>query len=60
MSTTKMARKILQVGLLGVGLTAGLQAQADSQTTWFGEVADGEWLAGIKLGSSRPGHSRIR
>lgn len=23
---------------------------ADEQTTWFGEVADGQWLAGIKLG----------
>jgi hypothetical protein len=27
---------------------------ADSQTTWFGEVADGEWLAGIKLGAVAP------
>lgn len=54
MSTTKVARKILQLGLLGVGLAAGLQAQADSQTTWFGEVADGEWLAGIKLGAIDP------
>ena len=27
---------------------------ADSQTTWFGEVADGQWLAGIKLGAIVP------
>jgi hypothetical protein len=27
---------------------------AQSQTTWFGEVADGEWLAGIKLGAVAP------
>lgn len=31
-------------------LIASSASYADSQTTWFGEVADGQWLAGIKLG----------
>ena len=35
-------------------LAASSVSIADSQTTWFGEVADGEWLAGIKLGSAAP------
>jgi hypothetical protein len=35
-------------------LTASSISVADSQTTWFGEVADGEWLAGIKLGVAEP------
>ena len=35
-------------------LTASSISVADSETTWFGEVADGEWLAGIKLGAAYP------
>ena len=54
MSKTKVAGQLLQLGLLSLGLTVGVAAQADSQTTWFGEVADGEWLAGIKLGAVDP------
>ncbi len=27
---------------------------ADSETTWFGEVAEGQWLAGIKAGAIVP------
>ena len=29
-------------------------SSADSETTWFGEVADGQWLAGIKVGAIVP------
>lgn len=35
-------------------LVSAAGVQADSQTTWFGEVAAGEWLAGIKLGAVDP------
>lgn len=31
-------------------LASSVSFADDSQTTWFGEVADGQWLAGIKLG----------
>ncbi len=35
-------------------LAASSLSIADPQTTWFGEVADGQWLAGIKLGAIVP------
>ena len=54
MITTKVAKTVVRAGLLGIGLTASLITHADSQTTWFGEVADGEWLAGIKVGAIDP------
>lgn len=43
-------------GLLACSLLAvsSMSLAADSETTWFGEVADGQWLAGIKLGAMSP------
>lgn len=35
-------------------LVASSSSFADSQTTWFGEAADGQWLAGVKLGAAAP------
>ena len=58
MSTTKPSRNAIRSsfkGLLMCSLIASGAAQAqDSETTWFGEVAEGEWLAGIKLGAMSP------
>ncbi len=47
----------LIVGALMLASTAG---HADSQTTWFGEVADGQWMAGLKLGVAEPGINGYR
>ena len=50
----KVSRKAKRTGFLKAlactALIASSASYADSQTTWFGEVADGQWLAGIKLG----------
>lgn len=35
-------------------LLASATSFAQSQTTWFGNVADGQWLAGVKLGVAEP------
>lgn len=55
MTQSKSSQKFLRSafgGLLGLALlSTGSAALADSQTTWFGEVADGKWLAGVKLGA---------
>ena len=40
-------------------LLLSTSSYADSQTTWFGEVADGQWLAGIKLGVAEADLSSI-
>lgn len=58
MSILKRTEKLLSSGkkslLAGCLLAVSSAGFADSQTTWFGEVADGEWLAGIKLGGAAP------
>ncbi|MEE9447986.1 MAG: outer membrane beta-barrel protein [Arenicellales bacterium] len=55
-------RSALKLSLLGglssLALLASPLSYAEStnteQTTWFGEVADGQWLAGLKLGAAEP------
>ena len=58
MRSRKPSRNAIRSSLKGMllcSLIASGAAQAqDSETTWFGEVAEGEWLAGIKLGAMSP------
>jgi hypothetical protein len=54
MSKSQSTEKILSSGkktvLACCLLAVSSVSFADSHTTWFGESADGEWLAGFKLG----------
>ncbi|MCK5922253.1 MAG: hypothetical protein KAG66_15015, partial [Methylococcales bacterium] len=58
MIKNKTHRKALRSGLNTIVacsmLLASAASFAQSQTTWFGNVADGQWLAGIKLGVAEP------
>lgn len=43
--------KLLAGSVIAASLSLGSAHAAGAGTTWFGETADGQWLAGIKLGS---------
>ncbi len=52
-------RKAASAALLSSLLFSPLAYSAENETqkepvTWFGETADGEWLAGVKLGVAQP------
>jgi len=53
-ASNKIVQRSIQGLLAGSMLIVSSLSVADSETTWFGEVADGEWLAGVKLGAIHP------
>jgi hypothetical protein len=53
-ATEKMLSSVKKTVLACCLLVASSTSFADSQTTWFGEAADGQWLAGVKLGAAAP------
>ena len=53
-ASRKSIRFSFQGLLAGSLIAVSSMSMADSETTWFGEVADGEWLAGVKLGAIHP------
>jgi len=46
--------------LLSPLANAASESSDKDQTTWFGEVAEGEWLAGVKIGAVKPDNEGFR
>jgi len=54
-ATNPSLSKALKAALLSTILLSPLALSTEKEpTTWFGENADGEWLAGVKLSSVQP------